>query len=124
MLRVFVYGTLKKGKGNHHRILSGYDIKITPAWTYGKLYDLGWYPALTQGNNKVYGELIEFDDPKILMKIDMLEGYRGKESSFNFYERREIQVFTDKEEFTTWAYFLNKSKIIDSGGELITSGIW
>ncbi len=124
MQRVFVYGTLKKGKGNHGRIFSGYDIKITPAWTYGKLYDLGWYPALTQGNNKVYGELIEFDDPEILMKIDMLEGYSGKESSFNFYERREIQVFSDKEEFTAWAYFLRKYKIIDADGELITSGIW
>ena len=124
MHRLFVYGTLKKGKGNHDRILSGYDIKITPAWTYGKLYDLGWYPALTQGNNKVYGELIEFDDPEILMKIDMLEGYRGKESSFNFYERREIQVFTDKEEFTAWAYFLRKYKIIDADGELISSGKW
>lgn len=124
MVRVFVYGTLKKGFPNHERIFKGYEIKITEAWAYGELYDLGWYPALIQGNNKVYGELLEFDDPEIFMKIDMLEGYSGKESSFNFYERRKIQVFSDKEEFTTWAYFLNKSKIIDSGGKLIASGIW
>ena len=124
MIKLFVYGTLKSSENNHNRIFAGYDIKITPAWTYGELYDLGWYPALTSGENKVYGELIEFDDPEILMKIDMLEGYRGKESSFNFYERREIQVFTDKEEFTAWAYFLRKYKIIDADGELISSGKW
>jgi len=58
------------------------------------------------------------------MKIDMLEGYRGKESSFNFYERREIQVFSDKEEFTAWVYFLRKCKITDADGELISSGKW
>jgi len=124
MHRLFVYGSLKFGEINHDRIFGGFDIKVTPAWTYGKLYDLGYFPALTEGNNKVYGELIEFDDPEILMKIDMLEGYRGKESSFNFYERREMQVFSDKEEFTAWAYFLRKYKVIDADGELITSGIW
>jgi len=124
MTELFVYGSLKFGEINHHRIFAGFDIKITPAWTYGELYDLGYFPALTDGNNKVYGELIEFDEIEILRKIDYLEGYREESSVFNFYERREIQIFTDKETFTAWAYFLNKSKIIDSGGELIASGVW
>jgi len=109
---------------NHDRIFGGFDIKVTPAWTYGELYDLGYFPALTEGTNKVYGELIEFDNLEILQRIDSLEGYRGENSNFNFYDRKEIQVFTDDNEFTAWAYFLNKSKIIDSGGELITSGVW
>jgi len=113
-----------EGQNNHNRIFAGYDIKIIPAWTYGELYDLGYFPALTDGNNKVYGELIEFDEIEIFRKIDYLEGYRGGESAYNFYDRREIRVFSDTNEFTAWAYFLNKSKIIDSGGELITSGIW
>ena len=124
MHRIFVYGTLKQGFGNHDRIFGGYDIKITPAWTYGKLYDLGYFPALTEGNNKVYGELIEFDNPAILKRVDYLEGYRGENSNYNFYERRDIQVFTDKNEVRAWAYFLNKSKIIEFDGELITSGVW
>jgi len=68
--------------------------------------------------------LFEFCEIEILRKIDYLEGYREESSVFNFYERREIQIFTDKETFTAWAYFLNKSKIIDSGGELIASGVW
>ncbi|ANS04950.1 hypothetical protein [uncultured Mediterranean phage] len=124
MHRLFVYGSLKFGENNHNRIFSDYDIKITSAWTYGKLYDLGWYPALTQGNNKIYGELIEFDNLEILKKVDYLEGYRGEISNFNFYDRMEIIVFTDKNEFTAWTYFLNKCKIKESDGELITSGVW
>tara|TARA_B100000315_G_scaffold208823_1_gene204335 strand:+ start:74 stop:457 length:384 start_codon:yes stop_codon:yes gene_type:complete len=108
----------------HDRIFGGYNIKITPAWTYGMLYDLGYFPALTEGNNKVYGELIEFDNPEILTRVDSLEGYKGENSIFNFYDRKEIQIFTDIETFTAWAYFLNKCKIIESDGELITSGVW
>ena len=92
--------------------------------TYVELYDLGWYTACTEGKDKVYGELIEFDDPEILRRIDILEGYIGEESPFNFYNRKEIMVFTGKGKFTTWAYFLKKSKIIDSDGEVISSGRW
>ena len=124
MHRLFVYGSLKFGEINHHRIFSGYDIKVTPAWTYGELYDLGYFPALTEGTNKIYGELIEFDDLEILRRVDSLEGYRGGNSNFNFYDRKEIHVFTDKNEFTAWTYFLNKCKIIESDGDLITSGVW
>ena len=124
MHRLFVYGSLKFSENNHNRIFSGYDIKITSAWTFGELYDLGYFPALTDGNNKVYGELIEFNNLEILTRVDSLEGYRGENSIYNFYERRIIQIFTDKNEFTAWAYFLNKSKIIESDGELITSGVW
>ncbi len=124
MHRLFVYGSLKFGEMNHDRIFGGFDIKVTPAWTYGKLYDLGYFPALTEGNNKVYGELIEFDNLEILKKVDYLEGYRGENSIYNFYERRIIQIFTDKNEFTAWSYFLKKSKIIESDCELITSGVW
>ena len=124
MTTLFVYGSLKFGEMNHDRIFGGFDIKVTPAWTYGKLYDLGHFPALTDGNNKVYGELIEFDNPEILKRVDYLEGYRGENNSYNFYDRRETQVFTDKNEVTAWAYILNKSKIIEFDGELITSGVW
>ena len=124
MHRLFVYGSLKFGEINHHRIFSGYDIKITSAWTYGMLYDLGYFPALTEGNNKVYGELIEFNNLEILVRVDSLEGYRGENSNFNLYDRMEIIVFTDKNEFTAWTYILRRSKIIEAEGELITSGIW
>jgi gamma-glutamylcyclotransferase (GGCT)/AIG2-like uncharacterized protein YtfP len=124
MYRLFVYGSLKFGEINHNRIFSDYDIKITSAWTYGKLYDLGYFPALAEGDNKVYGELIEFNNLEILVRVDSLEGYRGDNSNFNFYDRKEIIVYINENEITAWAYFLNKCKIKESDGELITSGVW
>ena len=125
MYRVFVYGTLKKGFSNHDRIFAGYDIKITPAWTYGELYDLGHFPAMTEGNNKVNGELIEFEDPGILRKIDRLEGYVGRNNPDNFYDRLEVDVFVDSNTpITTWIYLMTNKKIQDIIYEPVLSGVW
>ena len=41
----FVYGTLKRGFANHHRFCRN-AIDIQPATVWGRLYDLGAYPAL------------------------------------------------------------------------------
>ena len=124
MHRIFVYGTLKKGFSNHNRILEGYDIKITPAWTYGMLYDLGYFPALTEGNNKVYGELIEFDNLEILRRVDSLEGFRGENSNFNFYDRKEVQVYTNEKTIFAWVFFISANTLIDYDEKIISSGVW
>ena len=124
MTTLFTYGTLKRGFQNHHRIFGGYDIKITPAWTYGKLYDLGYFPALTDGNNKVFGELIEFDNPAILKRVDYLEGFKGKNHPHNYYERREVVVFVGSDTVTAWVYFLSDEQIKQYDGKIIVSGKW
>ena len=124
MHRIFVYGTLKQGFSNHHRIFGGYDIKITPAFTYGKLYDLGWYPAMTKGSEKVYGELVEFDNPKILQRVDYLEGYKGENHSNNYYERREVDVFVRGDIVKAWVYFMDRDRVVKNMSKLINSGEW
>lgn len=126
MQRVFVYGTLKEGFANHDRIFTGYDIKITPAWTYGELYDLKWgFPAMTEGNHKINGELLEFNDPDILQKIDRLEGYKGKDNPFNFYDRVKVNVFVNsKTPIIAWIYLMTHEKIQDIIYEPVPSGVW
>ncbi len=42
---IFVYGTLKRGFANHDRFCRN-AIDIQPATVWGRLYDLGAYPAL------------------------------------------------------------------------------
>lgn len=44
-LRLFVYGSLKKGFWNHERFCTGV-VSIQEAEVSGRLYDLGAYPAL------------------------------------------------------------------------------
>ena len=124
MTTLFTYGTLKRGFQNHHRIFSDYDRKITPAWTYGKLYDLGYFPALTDGNNKVYGELIEFDNPAILKRVDYLEGFRCVNHPHNYYERRMVDVFMGSDTVNAWMYFLSEEQVKRYGGKIIVSGKW
>jgi len=139
MHRIFVYGTLKQGFSNHDRIFGGYDIKITPAFTYGKLYDLGWYPAMTVGSEKVYGELIEFNNPEILKRVDYLEGFKGESHPHNYYERREVDVFISTnakmnlriaqykcggDTVKAWIYFLSVEQVKRYGGDAIKSGKW
>ncbi len=43
-LRIFVYGTLKRGESNHP-LMAGHS-EIWNAWTVGDLYDLGSFPML------------------------------------------------------------------------------
>ena len=124
MHRIFVYGTLKQGCGNHHRIFGGYDIKITPAWTYGKLYDLGWYPAMTVGTDKVYGELIEFNNPEILKRVDYLEGFKGENHPHNYYERRLVDVFVGGATVKAWVYFLSVKQVKRYDGNHLITGVW
>ncbi len=45
MLRVLVYGTLKRGFANHDRFCHN-AVDIQPATVRGRLYDLGAFPAL------------------------------------------------------------------------------
>lgn len=45
VIALFVYGTLKRGFANHDRFCHN-AIDIQPATVWGRLYDLGAYPAL------------------------------------------------------------------------------
>lgn len=45
VITLFVYGTLKRGFPNHDRFCRN-SIDIQPATVWGRLYDLGAYPAL------------------------------------------------------------------------------
>ena len=136
MQRVFVYGTLKRGLANHDRIFYGHEIKISKAWTSGNLYDTGWgFPAMISGqrseeeveaqtDRKVHGELIEFEDDKLLEKLDRLEGFIQEGSNANFYDRIERSIHCENGELKAWVYVLNPNRCHRHTTQLIQSGIW
>lgn len=74
--RLFVYGTLRQGRGNH-RLLDGarfLGVRHTqPAFT---MVNLGSFPGvLAGGQTSIVGEVYEVTDPGMLAKIDRLEGH-------------------------------------------------
>ena len=74
MNMLFVYGTLKKGHGNHARFMSEAEY-VGTGTTDAKwgLADLGAFPALTFGRLSVEGEVYRVTDSQ-LSEIDRLEG--------------------------------------------------
>lgn len=69
---VFVYGTLMKGETNHHYLENS--ICLGPAVIEGyDMYNVGWYPAITTGDNMIVGELYQVPKED-MFAIDMLEG--------------------------------------------------
>lgn len=114
MIRVFVYGTLKKGEGNH-RLLQGRALFCGEDSIHGKLFDLGAFPAAVQeGDNVIHGE-VYMVGPHTLRSLDGLEGHP------HFYERKEVMLLNEKK--LAWAYFLPDAKVY-RGSREVEGGVW
>lgn len=90
-VKIFVYGTLKKGFRNHDRFC-GNAISIELATVNGRLYDTGWgFPAMQLSDNPddiVHGEIITIPEAD-LPAIDRLEGVP------RLYQRVEVMAVSD-----------------------------
>ncbi len=120
---LFVYGTLRS-QGVYHHMIKDYIKYIQPAWTYGTLFhyafknDLGYYPYITEGINKIQGELVcLFKVKEIFSIIDDFE------DNGIIYERILKSVFTEnKIGHLSWIYFIKKGS--EKKGRYIPSGDW
>lgn len=102
--RVAVYGTLKRGYGNHHLIAGSHFVGS------GKTNEQ--YPLLVNGLPYLYdecglGEQVKVEvydvDSTTFESLDRLEGHP------TFYERREIWISMDDWSQTKcWVYFINQ----------------
>lgn len=96
VIKVFVYGTLKRGEGNH-RLLAQGCLFIGDDTIKAKLFDLGHFPAIQQGTDVVQGE-VYMVGPNTLRRLDALEGHP------NFYKREVVTTLNKKHD--VWAYFM------------------
>ena len=101
--RLFVYGTLLPGYGNHRKIES-HVRSARPGTIQGILVDLGAFPALLHGEGIVRGVVLEVD-AEALSISDSIEGYHPDRSR-SLYIREEVQVdLDDDSKITAWTYF-------------------
>jgi len=120
MIKVFVYGTLRKGEANAHLLIGAKRI-AEQCWTKGSLYDTGYgYPAMKPlPASQIYGELYTVTMVE-LKRLDQLEGYM-EGSATNLYERIQQTVYTDKGPAIAYMYVANKTHLVK---ETIPNGDW
>lgn len=107
-MKVFVYGTLKRGELRHASIQGKFlGSAKAPGWV---LRDLGAFPAATPGPGTIYGELYEVDS---LATLDVVEGYP------HLYNRVDTNVYVASKEHRAWIYFME-----ESDAPIIESGVW
>lgn len=109
---VFVYGTLKKGYGNHSVIKAagGEFVKTFTTKPIYTMISLGGFPGVIEkGNTAISGEIYRVNNMK---PLDNLEGYP------KFYNRIRIEA-----EGSPWMYVLDNS-YSEQGYHKITNGKW
>ncbi len=94
MTRIFVYGTLKRGRSNHHCLEGQRFVAEAHTQPIYRLYDMGGYPGMIRDDNgvAVEGEIWEVDAGG-LARLDVLEDIEGGE-----YERVMLELEGDRVE--------------------------
>lgn len=120
MIKVFVYGTLRKGEANHRLVKEAACI-AEQALVSGTLFDTGYgYPAMSQSPEaKIYGELYTVSE-KELTRLDELEGYQEGAVN-NLYERMQQTVYIDNGNHRAYLYVARKENLCQ---KKIPNGDW
>lgn len=117
--RVFVYGSLRKGQGNHGWLVR-HKARLLGNAVYprghAKMVSLGAYPALVADlmGPDIHGEVYEVTRDG-LRALDKLEG------TPDFYRRVKVRVYQGAEELRVWTYVLAREA---KNVETVTCGDW
>ena len=108
-LPIFVYGTLQLGR-ERHEAWPCEPVRIEPATTVGRLYDLGAYPGLVEGHDKIQGEIwhLRAEDLAMTLKcLDEIEGFA--QGGPDLFVRRVVDCITlERRVVRAFSYFFNQ----------------
>lgn len=111
--KVFVYGSLKKGYGNHG-VLSHSHATLLQEDATSPIYDMigmGGFPGvLPDGATSILGEVYE---------VDCLEALDGLEGHPTFYKREVVTLSSGIE---AWIYILQRE--LGYRANIIATGFW
>jgi gamma-glutamylcyclotransferase (GGCT)/AIG2-like uncharacterized protein YtfP len=104
--KFFVYGTLQRGE-ERAKFWPRPPLLVEAAYSWARLHDLGPYPAMVEGSDRVRGELwtlAEADIPATLEVLDRVEGFN--QGGPDWYVRRVIECSTlDGRRHEAYSYF-------------------
>jgi len=113
-----VYGSLKRGFGNH-RLLQNKDAKFigtTKTKARFSLYSLGGFPGIkNDGKTAVEIEVFDVQTPELESRLDMLEGYGGANSRYNMYNKEVIDTEFGKAFIYTYNGGVSEDRFIEAG---------
>ena len=101
MEKVFVYGTLMQGYGNHRNYLSQSEFLGKGEITGYALYAVSSFPGIVpEHGEKVKGEVYVVDR-------DTLKGLDSLEGEGSLYLRKQVEVLVDGQIVQAWTYIWN-----------------
>ncbi|MCB1777320.1 MAG: gamma-glutamylcyclotransferase [Candidatus Competibacteraceae bacterium] len=89
MSNIFVYGTLLKGMARSNVLNACH--YLGPGLIGARLYDLGQYPGIKDGDGFVVGEAYEINQ-QTLNRLDEIEGYHPKHHRESLFIRKTYEV--------------------------------
>lgn len=137
MNTIAVYGTLKKGHGNHRLIAGQYEGEPIKAVLRGfEMRDVGAFPFIRrEPKGIVHVEVYRLPSDRaegLIRRMDMLEGYSPNRSNvFYVREQVEVELVESGERMQVWVYTGDKtehqvSEFFDTYNNyaLVEDGIW
>lgn len=121
MTRVFVYGTLMRGGGNHRLLVGSTFVGSATTVNGFRLFSCGGYPAMVRapsGGGAVVGEVWEVE-ASVLARLDFLEGV-----DVGHYSREAIAVFVEGRKTPTAAQAYLQRLAQQRGRVEIHGGSW
>jgi gamma-glutamylcyclotransferase (GGCT)/AIG2-like uncharacterized protein YtfP len=109
---VAVYGSLKKGFGNH-RLLTNAEYLGVDKIDGWDMYGLGGFPGIVAGEGSIHIEVYKVDDEE-MARLDMLEGYPS------FYDRKQVST----QHGDAWVYFLATPENYIDTCAVVPTGRW
>jgi gamma-glutamylcyclotransferase (GGCT)/AIG2-like uncharacterized protein YtfP len=127
MTKIFAYGYLKSHSGFFREALAPRVNRITTASTCGKLYlvNESRIPGMVHEEGTVLGELLYFNDDKVIEMLDIFQDYYPENPQGSMYLRELVPVkLEDGTVETAWVYMINRDFLesaepVDSGEFII-----
>ena len=111
---IAVYGTLRKGNGNHRLLVNADYIGTYTTEPIYSLYSLGGFPGLKEnGETAVIMEVYAVNEEEA-RRVDGLEGYTPGEQA-TFYDKIQIETPWGQAGVYTYVRQPNETSLIKSG---------